>query len=427
MTLQPARRGAPSRWLASTTLAEATGDQLARSLAPIIAVSVLGAGAATVGALHALGLTMFLLLSIPLGTLGDRLARPAALMGTSTALRMVVIVGGVLAWAFGILDGKVGIGLLLGMMLLVGVADVVYTTGRSILVPRLVPADQIRPMMGTVHTSAQIGSALAPLLLTAMLAVASPPLAWLGATLAYLASLLTQSGLRASSRPRISTTPTERGGRRGRRAASGPPLAGVSHLLAEPTLRRITASSALYNAAVMAANTLLPVIALSELGLPPAVFAGVGVLGAVGGILGAASASRITSRYGLRTVRISAALTTGAGVALVLLLSAQPGAPPGDSVLWIGVFYAVSGFCTSVSAVAGSDLIARLCPPELLGSVAGAQRTATMGAMPVSALLIGLLAALCGTMIATGMWLALALAAALPCLRLPKDVLTRTT
>lgn len=168
----------------------------------------------------------------------------------------------------------------------------------------------------------------------------------------------------------------------------------------------------------MAANTLLPVIALSELRMAPVVFAGIGGLGAVTGVLGAASASRITARYGLRAVRISAALTTGAGVLPIVLIAADASFLPGPAALWIGVFCALSGFCTSVSAVAGADLIARLCPPEMLGRVAGAQRTVTMGIMPVSALLIGLLGTALGTQVATCVWLGLAVGAAFPCMRL---------
>ncbi|MDN5821032.1 MAG: MFS transporter [Brachybacterium sp.] len=411
MALPPS--SSPSvRWFTFTTFAEALGDQMARTLAPILAVSLLGAGTAAVGLLHSLGLGMFLLLSIPLGLLGDRLSLPTAMMATSTVLRMTVIACGVLIWALGGLEGTTGIGILLGIMLVIGIADVVYTTGRSILVPRLVPADQIRPTMGRVQTAAQIGTVLAPVALTALLALAAPPLAWVGAALAYLASALTQGRLREHDRA-AGPTSASRYARRPSRFRDG-----ICHLLAEPTLRRVTASSALYNAAVMAANTLLPVIALTELHLSPAVFTGIGSLGAVAGIIGAAAASRITARYGLRAVRISAALTTGTGVLLILLMTTDSAPLPGPVAIWIGIFYALSGLCTSVSAVAGADLIARLCPPEMLGAVAGAQRTATMGIMPVSALLIGLLGTLLGTTIATSVWLVLALAAAIPCFRL---------
>lgn len=266
--------------------------------------------------------------------------------------------------------------------------------------------------MGRVLTATQVGTALAPVALTALLALAAPPLAWVGVVLAYLASLLAQSRLRGHDGPVGSSSASRRAG------GSGRFRDGVSHLLAEPTLRRVTASSALYNAAVMAANTLLPVIALTELRMAPAVFAGVGGLGAVTGVLGAASASRIAARRGLRTVRIAAALTTGIGVIPLVIIVADSSVLPGPAAFWVGTFCALSGFCTSVSAVAGADLIARLCPPERLGAVAGAQRTVTMGIMPVSALLFGLLGALLGTTIAAVAWFVLSIAAAVPCLRL---------
>lgn len=404
--------GRPVPWFTATAFAEACGDQMTRSLAPIIAVSLLGAGTATVGLLHSLGLAMFLLLSIPLGVLGDRLSRPVSMMSSSTSLRIAVLGCGVIAWVLGVLQGALGLGILLGIALVIGIADVVFTTGRSVLVPRLVPPERIRPMMGSVHTAAQIGTVLAPLALTGLLTLTAPPLAWLGAALAYLGSLLAQRRLGGHDH-RIETSALSRDA-----ARPAPLCQGVSHLLSEPTLRRVTASSALHNAAAMAANTLLPVIALTEMGLAPATFAGLGGIGAAGGILGASSASHLTARHGLRRVRIAAALATGAGVIPVLLLTVQAQSLPGPSSLWIGLFFGLSGFCTSVSAVAGADLVARLAPHEMLGAVAGAQRTATMGIMPVSAMLVGLLGTLLGTSFASGAWLALALAAALPCLRL---------
>lgn len=422
MPLHSSRRPGPAGWFTVTTFTEAIGDQIARSLAPIIAVSLLGAGTATVGLLHALGLAMFLLLSIPLGHLGDQLARPTAMMTTSTTVRIVALGGGLLSWRFGLLDGNVGIGLLLGIMLIIGVADVTYTSGRSILIPQLVPVARVRSLMGRVQTSAQVGTSLAPLLLTATLALTAPPVGWAAAIIAYLGSLATQNRYR--ERPGIVaptvTTPD-------RSTDDDPPRAapprrrlkdGMAHLLAEPTLCRVTASSSLHNAAAMAANTLLPVIALSEHGVAPSTFAAIGGIGAVAGIAGAASSSWITARLGLRAVRIGAALISSVGVACITLMVIGGGMLPGPPAGWIGLCFGLSGFCTSVSAVAGSDLLARLTPREMLGSVSGAQRTATMGVMPVSALLTGTLGAIAGTGAATIVWLTLALAAALPCIRL---------
>lgn len=392
--------------LALTTFAEAVGDQTARSLAPIIAVSVLGAGTAWVGLLHSSSLIMFLLLSLPLGHVGDRLVRPVVMMSLSTAVRMAVSAAGLGAWLLGLLEGTAGMAFLVGMMLVIGVADVAYTTGRGILVPRLVPAERIRALMGAVRTAAQIGTVLSPLLLAGLIAVAAPPVAWIGVGAAYLGSLLTQHGLREHD-----ATPA--GARRRPRLHEG-----VAHLLRETTLRRITLANALSNSASMAANTLLPVIALTLLDVSPAMFAGLGGLGALTGVAGAAGASAITARLGLRRVRVLAALVTGAGVIPVLLLVADVPSLPGPPSAWIGLCFALSGACPSLAAVTGADLVPRLTPRDMLGAVNGAQRTVAMGSMPLAALVVGALGAGPGPVVAGTAWLALTVAAAVPVLRL---------
>ena len=402
MSLQSGTRGS----LSITTFAEAIGDQTARSLAPIVAVSVLGASTAWVGLLHSSSPVMFLLLSLPLGHVGDRLSRPVAMMSLSTAVRMAVSAAGLGAWFLGLLEGTTGMALLVVMMLVIGIADVAYTTGRGILVPRLVPADGIRVLMGTVRTAAQIGTVLSPLLLAGLLAVAAPPLAWTGVFAAYLISLLTQRVLRGQDgspaidrrRPRL--------------------LEGVAHLLQEGALRRFACANALSNSAAMAANTLLPVIALTLLDVSPALFAALAGLGGLTGVVGAAGASAITARLGLRTVRILAALITGTGVLPVLLLVADVAALPGPPSAWIGLCFALSGACMSLASVAGADLVPRLTPRAMLGAVAGAQRTVAMGSMPLAALVVGALGAGPGPVVAGIVWLTLTLAAAVPVLRL---------
>lgn len=80
--------------------------------------------------------------------------------------------------------------------------------------------------------------------------------------------------------------------------------AGAGQLFSHPDLARVTLANAGNNAAVMAANTLLPVIALKDLGLAPGLYAGLGACGALAGIAGAGVASQLTTRLGLRGTRI---------------------------------------------------------------------------------------------------------------------------
>lgn len=397
------------RWFTSTAVAGSVGDSLSRTLLPIVAVSVLGAGAATVGVINSLGLLAFLFLGLPLGSLADRWSAPTAIMTTSTVVRAAAALAAVGAWSSGWLEGTTGLIILVLVALVVGVADVGYTTGQGLLVPRLVETGRIRAVFGRVQTASQIGGALGPMLLSAILALIAAPLAWLSAAAAYLVSVLTQRGIRPAP---SADPPAERA------SMWAQVRGGVGHVMGEPTLRKITMANTLNNAAVMAANTLLPVIAMTTLQVSPATYAAIGVIGALAGITGAASASTLTNKLGLKATRLAASAGMSIGIVLVMLAGTVVSVLPGPPELWLGIQSGLAGLCASVALVAGADLVPRFSPPEVLGSVMGAQRTLVLGVMPLSALVIGILGSLLGTLTATYVWLALALASALPCLTL---------
>lgn len=397
------------RWFTATAAAESVGDSLARSLLPIVAVAVLGAGTATVGLLNALGLLAFLVLALPVGVLADRWSAPTRMMTLSSLVRAAVTLAAVLTWWVGWLEGPGGVVVLVLMALVVGVADVVFTAGQGLLVPRLVSGEQIRSVFGRSQSAAQAGAAVGPVALAGMLLVLAAPVAWLGSTVMYLLSVLTQSRIRArvsepSQQPRTSMWAQAR--------------AGTCELFSHRVLARITVANMLNNAAVMAANTLLPVIALSRLGLTPAAYAAIGVGGALAGIAGAIAASGITGRIGLRATRLVTSAGMSLGVVLVILAGASVLVLPGPPLLWLALQAILAGGCTSIAMVAGSDLAPRLVSPESLGTVMGAQRVLVLGMMPVAAVLMGLLGAVVGIPGASWIWLALALGSATPCFAL---------
>lgn len=239
--------------------------------------------------------------------------------------------------------------------------------------------------------------------------VLAAPAALLVAAGAYLHSVVTQRGIRPGPSPVSGPA---------RSTPKAQAREGVAAIWQQPLLRRITVANTLNNAAVMAANTLLPVIALTQLELNPATYAAIGTLGAISGIAGAIGASAITERIGLRTTRLIAGAGLVLGTVLVMLAGIALPVLPGPAVLWLAVQSALAGFCTAVAMVAGSDLVPRLCAPEQLGTVMGAQRTLVLGIMPVSALIIGILGGSVGLTAATFLWLALNLAAVFPCFKL---------
>jgi hypothetical protein len=399
-------RTSPPRWFIVTAALESVGDGIARSLLPIVAVTILGAGPAFIGILNAVSLAGFLLLSLPLGALADRWSAPVRMMSASSLARAVAVLAGLSSWALGLLEGVLGLVLLLAMALIIGIADVVFTSGRQILLPRLVPVDQIRPLVGKVQSASQASTLAAPVVLTVLLSLFAAPVAWIGAAVSYLASIFAQSALRSADTRERPDVPI--------RTLHAQMREGFSLISSVPQLKMITAANMLMNSSSMVANTLLPVIALSTLRIPAAHFAALGSLGAVAGIAGAATASGVTSKIGLRWTRVGTSVCASIGIVIILLLVARPGFLPGPPLGWVGAQYALTFFSTALALVAGSDLIARLVPRESLGVAAGAQRTLVMGAMPVAALAVGGLASMTTMPIAIGVWLALASLSLLP-------------
>lgn len=396
----------PVRWLVVTSVLEGLGDSLSRSLLPIVAVSVLGAGTAVVGVVNSVGLAAFLLLGLPVGVLADRWSAPTAMMTLSTIARAGVALAAVVCWLGGWLAGGVGTAVVLGLALAIGVADVGYTTAQGMLVPRLVAADEIRAVYGRVQASAQIGGTAGPALLSAALVAVAAPVAWLVPAAAYAGSAVAQRRITpvapAPARPVV------------RESAWASARAGAGVLLRSRVLRRVTLATTLSNAAVMAANTLLPVIVLTRLGVPPAVYAALGLVGAVAGVAGAAAAARVTARLGLVAARVACAAAMTAGVLVVMAAGATAPLLPGPVELWLGLQSALTGGAASIALVAGADLVPRIAPASSLGTVLAAQRVATLGVMPVTAVVVGAGGALLGAGAMTLAWLLLAAASALP-------------
>lgn len=389
------------RWLVTTSALDGVGDSLSRNLLPIVAVSVLGAGTAAVGVISSAGLVAFLVLGLPIGVVADRWSAPRTTMVLSTVLRAGVAATGVVAWAAGLLRDGAGVAVVVAMALAVGVADVGYTTAQGMLVPRVVPAEALRATYGRVQAAAQVGTTAGPALLSAALAVLVVPLAWAVPAAVYLLSALGQRKITP-----VLTPPDRSPVRESIWAAA---RAGTGVLLRSRVLRYVTAGTALTNASVMAANTLLPVIALEQLRVSPTTYAALGAVSALTGAGGALIAARVTARAGLVATRVGCAAALSVG-ALAVALATQL---PGPAELWIALQLALAGGAASVAVVSGADLVPRLAP-DALGTVLAAQRMVTLGVMPLTAVAVGVGGALLGTGAMTAVWVTLSVLSAVP-------------
>lgn len=384
----------------AASAAEGFGDVLARTLLPILAVSILGFGTGFVGVLNSIGLASFLLLGVPIGMLIDRLKNRRRAMGLATLARCLVLLGLAAAHYAGWLSGAI----VIGAAVVIGLADVVFTTAQSTIIPRLVKTERLKHAYSRLTIINQTASTAAAATGSLMLGLLGMPGMIWAAICSYAGSVLLQRGIKIDS----STTQ-----RSPARREKGKFLDGFQTLRQVPALWALTLSGALTNAGVMLGNTVLPVFLLRDLGIAPAVFAALGIVSAIGAILGAGLSPRLSAKFGLRTLRVAAAVLSVPSVAMAIACQQLPG----PELIWLSAQSLTWSLLVSISAVAGAEVLPRSVPAEELATVGAAQRTITLGIMPIAALLGGAIAVQTGPVPLLCVWAVLAGAAALPIVR----------
>jgi MFS family permease len=117
--------------LAWSNLAAQSAEQLSLAAVPLVAVLALGAGAGEIGTLAAVQTLPFLLLSIPMGVLADRLPRRRLMIAAEglRALSLLVLLAMVVS-------GRLSI----AWLAVLGFFGAMGTVGFSVAAPALVPA-----------------------------------------------------------------------------------------------------------------------------------------------------------------------------------------------------------------------------------------------------------------------------------------------
>ena len=143
--------------LAGANLTAQSAEQLSLAAVPLVAVLALGAGPGEIGMLAAVQTLPFLLLSIPLGLLADRMPRRRVMLA-SELLRALSL----LALLAMVASGHVAIAWLAVLGFLGAVGTVGFTVAAPALVPALVPRELLAPANGRLELarSARRGSPL---------------------------------------------------------------------------------------------------------------------------------------------------------------------------------------------------------------------------------------------------------------------------
>ncbi len=174
----------PFLQLAWSNLAAQSAEQLSLAAVPLVAVLALGAGPGEIGFLAAVQTLPFLLVSMPMGLLADRMSR-RTLMLAAEALRAVSL----LVLLALLLASKLGIGWLAVLGFLGAVGTVGFSVAAPALVPSLVPRASLAAANGRLELARSAAFTAGPALAGALVAWAGAPAAFVLAAVLSVAAV----------------------------------------------------------------------------------------------------------------------------------------------------------------------------------------------------------------------------------------------
>jgi len=360
--------------LAWSNLAAQSAEQMALAAAPIMAVLVLGAGAAETGILSAAQSLPFLLLSLPAGILADRMRRRRLMAMAELSRTAALLCLPALLWL-----GWLSLPLLAAIGALTATGTVVFSVAAPALVPGLVG----RADFAAANTRLELARSLA---FTAGPALAGLIVSYLGGGPAFIVAAvlsLTAAGLlagipEAAHQPK----PNSHVGR--------DLLDGLAFVRAQPLLRAIMATAVVWNTSWFVLQSVYVLYAVQRLGLEAS---GVGLtLGAYGaGMLsGALLAPRIAQRLPVGRFIVCGPLGSVAASVAMLGSAAMPG------LAWPLVSFFLFGFGPILWTIGQTTLRQAVTPQAMLGRVSALFIMVGFGARPLGAALGGFVGAVFG-------------------------------
>ncbi|MFG2883583.1 MFS transporter [Streptomyces sp. NPDC048297] len=282
-------------WLWAAYSVSAFGTWLAFDAFALIAVLVLHADSAHVALLAATGPAVGALLAMPLG-LWTELRRKRPVMAGMDLVRCVALLTIPASYAF----GRLGLGQLLVVSVLVASADITFNAASGAFLKGLVPADRLLTANARFESTNWTASVLGPPLGGAVIGVFGPVTTVVANAVSFLLSAL---GIRAVGG---TERPPERTGAPGLKVADL--FEGWRHLLTDPRLRPLFLNSLLANSLLMAAAPPLAVLMLGPLGFAPWQYGLAFAVPCLGGLVGSRLARPLVARHGQRRILLTMAV-----------------------------------------------------------------------------------------------------------------------
>lgn len=385
----PAHLRGPSAFarLAGANLAAQSAEQLSLAAVPLVAVLLLDAGPGTIGLLATVQTLPFLLLSMPLGVLADRVSQ-RRLMVAAEALRALALLGLLVA----VLSGGLSVTCLAVLGFIGAIGTVGFSVAAPALVPALVPRDALAHCNGRLELARSAAFTAGP-------AVAGALVAWGGAPSAFvLATVLSAAAVGLLLR--IAEPVPDRPAQVQPRHPLNDVREGAALIWRHPMLRPVLLTAVIWNIAWFVLQAAYVAYAVHGLGLDAR---GVGLTLAANGagmVVGALLASRITAALPFgRAVQLGPGVSVLAAALMVATLAVPSGA-------LAALAFFLFGAGPIVWTITSTTLRQSVTPRGKLGCVSALFLTVNAGARPVGAALGALVGARWGA--SACFWLALA-------------------
>jgi MFS family permease len=352
----------------------AFGSQVSALALPLIAISILKVSTFEVAALSTVEFVPFTLFSLPAGVWVDRLRRRPILIvcdwGRAVALATIPLtywVGALTIWQ------------LYAVGFVVGTLTVFFDIAYQSYLPSLVKRDQIpegNAKLTASSSGAQVGG---PGLAGVLIAAITAPYALFIDAISFIASALfvTRIGRREDVRRKVEE----------RRSMWHEIKEGLRYVFKHPYMRPALFFVAISNFFTNGLFAILIVYAVRKLDLSPAEIGLSLSLGNAGWLVGALTATRISTRLGIGPTLVGAAALGGWGFLLI------PLAPESLAIPFISVALFIFGACAVVTNIVGISLSQAITPDRLLGRMTSSRRFAVFGVIPLGSLAAGALGA----------------------------------
>ncbi|WP_308016094.1 MFS transporter [Nonomuraea aurantiaca] len=356
----------------SSHVANELGANISRVALPLVAVLALHAGPLEVGVLSALQTAAFLAIGLPAGVWVDRLRR-RRVMVTSDLVRCLLLASIPVSDALGLLS----VGMLYVVALLAGTAQVFNDVADQTYLPELVSRDRLSDGNSKLEFVRSGGSLAGPSLGGALVQLIGASRTMLATALAALGSLVFLSAIKTPDQAPV--------------AEERPPMRqgiaeGLRFVWRDRLLRMIVATTAATNLSLSAVVSLSVLFLADVVRLPPGLIGVLLMSGAVGGLLGGLTGSRLFGRYGTaRMTWLAIAVTSPFGLLL-----------PMTQADWRVSLFVIASIALSWGAIiynVGQLTYRQTVTPErMLGRVNATVRFIVWGTMPLGALLGGIVA-----------------------------------